>query len=379
MENTSNTEVTTAVELIKSAILKSQYDAAKDVNRVQLALYFGIGRFLASKKGKKTWGSSVLQTISESLRKQLPGLRGFSAENLKKMRQFYENWSFLENKTSIVKTDELPEPSESLENSVIAITEFKTAINLTDFPIDDFLKVPFSHHIQIFSKIKDLPERYFYIHKVVEEHLSVDSLNTHIKSDAYRHHKEIPNNFENTISSSSLSKKAVQMFKDEYLLDFINVEEIGERDRQDVDERVVENQIIQNIKNFIMTFGQDFTFVGNQYHLEVYGEEFFTDLLFFNRELNCLVAVELKTGEFKPSYLGQLCTYLRIIDDKVKKPHENPTIGIVLCKSMNKEFAEYVIQDYDKPMGVSTYKSLEDMPEKMRKVLPNLEEMKKLL
>ena len=169
------------------------------------------------------------------------------------------------------------------------------------------------------------------------------------------------------------------MFKDEYLLDFINVEEIGERDSQDIDEKVVEKEIIHNIKNFIMAFGKDFSFVGNQYHLEIYSKEFFTDLLFFNRELNCLVVVELKKGDFKPSYLGQLCAYLKIIDDKIRKPHENPTIGIVLCKTMDKDFAEYVIQDYNKPMGVSTYKSMEDMPQKMRNVMPDIEKLKQLL
>ena len=375
MEN----EIITAVEIIKTAILNSQYEAAKDVNRIQLGLYFGIGRFLASKKGKKTWGTGVLETISENLRKQLPGLRGFSATSLKKMRQFYENWSFLDVPNSTVTTDELPEPSESLDKSIIAITEFKVSVNFTEFPIDDFLKVPFSHHVQIFSRVKNLDERYFYITKTSQEHLAVEELNRAIDRNDFLHQKELPNNFVNTLSSAKQARKAVQMFKNEYLLDFINVEEIGERDAQDVDERVVENQIIQNIKNFIMTFGKDFTFVGNQYHLEAYGEEFFSDLLFFNRELNCLVVVELKTGEFKPSYLGQLCTYLRIIDDKVKKPHENSTIGIVLCKSMNKEFVEYVIQDYDKPMGVSTYKSMEDMPEKIKNVMPDIEELRKLI
>ena len=375
MEN----EIVTAVEIIKTAILNSQYEAAKDVNRIQLGLYFGIGRFLASKKGKKTWGTGVLETISENLRKQLPGLRGFSATSLKKMRQFYENWSFLDVPNSTVTTDELPEPSESLDKSIIAITEFKVSVNFTEFPIDDFLKVPFSHHVQIFSRVKNLDERYFYITKTSQEHLAVEELNRAIDRNDFLHQKELPNNFVNTLSSAKQARKAVQMFKNEYLLDFINVEEIGERDAQDVDERVVENQIIQNIKNFIMTFGKDFTFVGNQYHLEAYGEEFFSDLLFFNRELNCLVVVELKTGEFKPSYLGQLCTYLRIIDDKVKKPHENSTIGIVLCKSMNKEFVEYVIQDYDKPMGVSTYKSMEDMPEKIKNVMPDIEELRKLI
>ena len=375
MEN----EIITAVEIIKTAILNSQYEAAKDVNRVQLGLYFGIGRFLASKKGKKTWGTGVLETISDNLRKQLPGLRGFSATSLKKMRQFYENWSFLDVPNSTVTTDELPEPSESLYKSIIAITEFKVSVNFTEFPIDDFLKVPFSHHVQIFSRVKNLDERYFYITKTSQEHLAVEELNRAIDRNDFLHQKEVPNNFVNTLSSAKQARKAVQMFKNEYLLDFINVEEIGERDAQDVDEKVVENQIIQNIKNFIMTFGKDFTFIGNQYHLEAYGEEFFSDLLFFNRELNCLVVVELKTGEFKPSYLGQLCTYLRIIDDKVKKPHENSTIGIVLCKSMNKEFVEYVIQDYDKPMGVSTYKSMEDMPEKIKNVMPDIEELRKLI
>ena len=372
-------EIVTAVEIIKTAILNSQYEAAKDVNRIQLGLYFGIGRFLASKKGKKTWGTGVLETISDNLRKQLPGLRGFSATSLKKMRQFYENWSFLDVPNSTVTTDELTEPSESLDKSIIAITEFKVSVNFTEFPIDDFLKVPFSHHVQIFSRVKNLDERYFYITKTSQEHLAVEELNRAIDRNDFLHQKELPNNFVNTLSSAKQARKAVQMFKNEYLLDFINVEEIGERDAQDVDEKVVENQIIQNIKNFIMTFGKDFTFVGNQYHLEAYGEEFFSDLLFFNRELNCLVVVELKTGEFKPSYLGQLCTYLRIIDDKVKKPHENSTIGIVLCKSMNKEFVEYVIQDYDKPMGVSTYKSMEDMPEKIKNVMPDIEELRKLI
>ena len=380
-----NQELITAVETIKTAILQSQYQAAKETTRVQLILYYGIGRYLSSKKGKKTWGTSVLETISSQLRKELPGLRGFSATSLKKMRLFYENWSFLEEPISSVMTDELPDKTNSSDASdeftaIIPISDFKlSGINLADFPVEDFFKVPFSHHIAIFSKVKNLQERYYYIHRVVEENLQVNTLEILIKKDAYKHQKELPNNFERTITPASLARKAVEMFKDEYLLDFINVEEIGERDAADVDERVVENAIIHNVKNFIMTFGKDFAFVGDQYHLEAFNEEFFSDLLFFNRELNCLVVVELKRGEFKPAYLGQLSAYLRIVDDKIKKPHENRTIGIVLCKSMNKQFAEYVIQDYDKPMGVRTYKSLSEMPEEMQKVLPDLDEIKKIM
>lgn len=379
-------ELITAVETIKTAILQSQYQAAKETTRVQLILYYGIGRYLSSKKGKKTWGTSVLETISSQLRKELPGLRGFSASSLKNMRLFYENWSFLEDQKTSDITGELTisnanssDASDEL-TAIIPISDFKlSGINLADFPVEDFFKVPFSHHITIFSKVKNLQERYYYIHRVVEENLQVDTLEILIKKDAYKHQKELPNNFERTITPASLARKAVEMFKDEYLLDFINVEEIGERDAADVDERVVENAIIHNVKNFIMTFGKDFAFVGDQYHLEAFNEEFFSDLLFFNRELNCLVVVELKRGEFKPAYLGQLSAYLRIVDDKIKKPHENRTIGIVLCKSMNKQFAEYVIQDYDKPMGVTTYKSLSEMPENMQKVLPDLDEMKKIM
>ena len=169
------------------------------------------------------------------------------------------------------------------------------------------------------------------------------------------------------------------MFKDEYLLDFINVEEIGMRDNIDIDERVVEKEIVNKVKNFIMTIGRDFTFMGNQQLLEVYGVEHFPDLLFFNRELNAMVVIELKTGEFKTSYLGQLMGYLTILDEKVRKPHENPSIGIVLCKSANREYVEFMIRDYSKPMGVATYKTADDMPENMRKALPDIDALKKLI
>ena len=176
-----------------------------------------------------------------------------------------------------------------------------------------------------------------------------------------------------------MARKAVMMFKDSYTLEFINTEQIGEREAMNIDERVVEQQIVENVKKFIMTFGNDFAFVGNQYHLEVHGVEHFPDLLFFNRELNALVVVELKTGEFKSSYLGQLMSYLSILDAKVKKAHENPSIGIVLCKSANKDYVQFVIKDYSKPMGVATYTTAADMPEKLRNALPKTEDLLQLL
>lgn len=372
-----------AAETIKNAILQGQYEAAKGVNRIQLATYFSVGKYVSANTRQGVWGTGALEAISSRLRQLLPGLRGYSSESLKLMRKFYEGWKNLDTgKTA---------DNGSKRNSVIAITELENSsvvqlpirelqfTNSADFPIDDFFNVPFTHHTQILSKVKSQTERLYYIHRCAEEHMSVETLKKAMANDDYHHQSDIPNNFVATINKGELARKAVMAFKDEYLLNFINVEEIGERDAEDIDERVVEQQIIHNIKKFIMTFGHDFAFVGNQYRMEIYGVEHFPDLVFFNRELNALVIIELKTGEFKTSYLGQLNAYLAIADDKIRKPHENSTIGIVLCRSANKNYAEYMVRQYDKPMGVATYKTSAEMPEKLRKALPSIDELKKLL
>ena len=386
-----------AVETIKTAILQGQYEAAKGVNRIQLAVYFAIGKYISLNTRKNKWGTGALETISQQLRKELPGLRGFSVTSMKNMRKFYENWQMLDSNSSVMTDDKSAimiadlqnDDNQIIDNSAIIIAELQDytidiyqAIKIPetkDFPIEDFFKLPFTHHIRILEGVDDLSARYYYIRRAAEENLQTRALEKLLTEDAYSHKDLMPSNFTQTLPNSTLARKAVMMFKDEYFLDFINVEQIGERESIDVDEREVEQQIIQNIKNFIMTFGNDFAFIGNQYHLEVYGVEHFPDLLFFNRELNALVVVELKTGDFKSSYLGQLMSYLSILDAKVKKPHENPSIGIVLCKEANREYVEFVIRDYNKPMGVATYKTTAEMPEELRRALPDIEELKKLL
>lgn len=362
-----------AVNAIKTAILQGQYEAVKGVNRIQLALYFAIGKYLSQHTRKGVWGEGALASISEQLRKELPGLRGFSETQMKDMRRFYEAWNMLDSNSAVATAE--------LQNSENQIDIFHTLSisNIPDFPVEDFFKVPFTHHSAIISGPKETSARFYYIHRTVEEHLSVKKLRQLIKEDAYHSQGRMPNNFTRTINNPREARRAVEMFKDEYLLDFINVEEIGEREKIDVDERVVEQSIVQNIKNFIMTFGRDFAFIGNQYHLKIYGVEQFPDLLFFNRELNAMVCIELKLGEFKTSYLGQLFGYLQILDDKVRKPHENPSIGIILCQSANYSYAEYAVRDYSKPMGVATYKTLDDMPERLRKALPDMKKMMDLL
>ena len=359
-----------AVQVIKAAILQSQQRALKAINQEQLALYYGIGRYVSANTRKKNWGKGALAAISEQLRKELPGLKGFSATNLKNMRIFYEEWRMLENYNSSVQTDEFTEINDEIRQLQLA--------NLPDFPVAAFLSISFTHHTAILSQVKSYEERKFYIQFASDYKVKSEELEQLMKEGLYNHQGQLPNNFKKTIPDPLLAYRTIAMFKDEYLLDYINTEELFVRDK-DRDEKLIEQGIINNVKNFIMTFGKDFTFVGNQYHLEKFGVEQFPDLLFFNRELSALVCVELKDGPFKTAYLGQLAGYLRILDDEVRKPNENPSIGIVLCKSANKKFVEYVIQDYDRPMGVATYKTSADMDDRLKKVLPSVEDLEKLL
>ena len=371
-----------AVQTIKTAILNSQYEAAKSVNENQLMLYFCVGKYISLNSRKGFWGEGAIDIISERLQRELPGLRGFSSRNLRYMRMFYEEWNIL---------DRTQNSGESGDDINLALTSAKlgssdkNAIwhlqmpNVKSFPTEAFFRTGFTQHRTIIEKTKDIDERIFYIQKCAEEHYTVEALKRSIEADDYHNQGDLPNNFLKTLPASEQAFRAVNAFKDEYLLDFINVEELNIRDTEDVDEKVVENAIIHNVKNFILTFGKDFAFVRNQYHLDAFGEDQYIDLLFFNRHLNCLVAVELKRGKFKTSYLGQLQGYLSVLDGFEKKPHENPSIGLILCKDMNKSFVDYVIQDYAKPMGVATYKTSKDMSEELRKALPDIESLRKIL
>ena len=366
-----------AARVIKEAILRSQYRAASSANKEQLSLYYGIGCYVSKNSRKGFWGKGAIETISLQLQKELPGLRGFSATNIKNMRSFYEEWSPIlshtmvgENKSpSAVVDSELDEQMLLMEIRQPTADEFNWA---------DFIAISFSHHVEIIAKAKSLDARLFYIHESATRFWNKYTLRDYLKADLYKHQGALPNNFTATMPSAKQALKAVSAFKDEYLLNFINIEELDVQE-EDLNERILEKSIVDNIKKFIMTFGQDFIFVGNQYRLEVSGEELFVDLLFFNRELNSLVAVELKSGKFRSSYLGQLSTYLSALDKYVKKPHENPAIGILLCRDVNQSFVEFAIRDYDKSMGVATYRATKDMPERLRNALPEIEELRKLL
>ncbi len=377
-----------AVHQIKTAIMQSQSKALASVNQEQLALYYGIGRYISYNTRKGAWGKDAIATISKQLSIEMPGLKGFSPRNLKNMRTFYEQWRCLDT-NSPTATGEL----QKSVNSADASAEIQKSVNspdtsgeldsennsakskLSDIPIAAFFSIGFSHHILILSKTKSIQERNYYVQLCAELKLSHEDLARKISEDTYHNQGKMPNNFNAAIPDNKQAFKAIQLFKDEYLLDFINVEQLGQRE-EDIDERVIENEIVHNIRNFIMTFGKGFAYIGNQVHYDKLGHDNWIDLLFFNRILRSLVVVELKKGSFKPGYLGQLSHYLHILDDDERIEGENPPLGIILCKDADKTFVEYVLQDYQRPMGVATYRASQ---ERLKQLLPDEEEMKKLL
>ena len=363
-------ELRSAVKTIKAAILQSQARAIQMVNQEQLSLYYGIGRYVSEHSRKSYWGTGAIGTISKQLKSELPGLKGFSEENIKLMRRFYETWKDIETDSVVGTTDLQKTDSEADSIRQLRLT------NDDSFPITAFLNISFTHHVAIFRYAKEYDERKYYIQIAYQNRMKADDLESAIKNRVYNHRNALPNNFFKTIPDRQLALRTIQTFKDSYLLDYINVEDIDESDPINVDERVIESKIVMNIKNFIMTFGKSFTYKGHQVHYDKLGHDHWIDLLFFNRELQALVVVELKKGQFKPSYLGQLAAYLRILDDDEKLPNENPSVGIILCKKADKAYVEYVLQDYVKPMGVATYQNMQD---RLRELLPPEEEMKRLM
>ncbi|MBD0403695.1 YhcG family protein [Flammeovirga sp. EKP202] len=349
---------------LKQQILQSRYVVAKIANAEMLRLYFTIGELVEIEFQNNKWGAKVLEDISSKLQQELPGLRGFSSRNISNMRSFYNAWK---SKNSIMQT-----LSAKFENKEVTIMQ-TLSTKLEDSDLKAFLSVSFSQHLEIVTKIKDEKARWYYIHKTAQNFWSVRHLRTEIKNQSHLQ-DELPNNFEQTMTQE-LSNKALRSFKDQYLLDFVNVEDADD----EIDERVLEGEIVQNIRKFLMSLGSDFTFMGNQYRLVVEEDEYFIDLLFYHRSLQSLVAFELKKGKFKPEYVGKMNFYLSALDDLVKQPHENPSIGIILCKEKENKKVEYSFRDFSKPMGVSTFKTSETLPPELKEALPDAETLKKLL
>lgn len=365
-------QILVAVKAIKQAIIDSRYHLAKVVNKQAITLYYNIGGYVSNRSRNGLWGSNAIKTLSLLLRQELPGLRGFSETSIKDMRIFFEEWQdIFENRQSL--TADLNNVT-FLENQQIINRQLTTA-NLTAEHLELFFSVPFTHHREILRKTTTLVERMFYIRKCASEFWQVSKLKYALNEGLFEKERIQATNFPQVISDGKLRSRALQAFKNNYLFDFVDCD-----DEDDViDEKVFETQIVKNIKNFIMAFGRDFAFMGNQYRLTVDNEDLFVDLLFYHRGLRCLVAVELKAGKFKGAYAGQLNTYLSALDDLVRRPDENPSIGLILCKEKSDKMVEYAFRNTTTPMGVATYTLTSKLPKQYSETLPNPNDLAKLL
>ena len=291
-----------AVKAIKEAIQRSQARALHLVNSEVLLLYYGIGRYISENSREGFWGTGALAQISRQLQKEMPGLKGYSETSLKDMRTFYEQWQPQVNRQPVA--DELTDRADQLPVSAGMKIDESLMLRQIRQPMADeldwseFLRVPFTHHVMILRKEKSLDGRAFYIRQCARHSWNKYVLRDYLKSNLYQERGQLPNNFSETIPDQQLAVQTMKAFKEEYLLDFINAEDLY-AEAEDRNEPVLNKKIVANIRDFILRFGQDFMFLREQYRVMIGEEEKFIDLLFFNRQLNALVAVELKDTRFQ--------------------------------------------------------------------------------
>ena len=394
MEQSIRQNYIAEVQQIRNAINISRYRAAKLANAEMLRLYYSVGKFISLNTRNAKWGTGALKSISNQLQQEMPGLKGFSEGNMRKMRLFYEAWQPVFEPHLLPIADHielfdfrstLPNELESAENqSIVKCSPVANELGnekcspvaneLDAADIEQFLRVGFTMHIDIIAQTENDAERWFYIRKVARDFIGKRQLHQMLASDLYHQHGSMPSNFALTLPDDKQRQVAMQTFKEDNVLDFLKIP-----NPDLVDELDVEEQIVKNVKNFMMSLGGEFAFMGEQYRLIVNGRERKLDLLFYHRRMRCLVAIELKGGEFQPEYAGKLNYYLSALDSLVKLPEENPSIGILLCRDKDNTEVEFTLRDMSKPMGVATYRSSQELPEQYRNALPSADDLKRLL
>jgi predicted nuclease of restriction endonuclease-like (RecB) superfamily len=356
-------EFTALLKDIKELIHKHQLTALKKVNSELIGLYWEIGEEIARRQIEKGWGESVVEDLAIELQKEFPGERGYSARNLWLMRGFYIEYSgqqFLQSPIAEIKNRS---DNEILQ---LPIAEIKTRLAPAVLP--SLLKeISWTHNTVIMQRVKDKLEREFYIKMTKRFGWSCNVLINNIENKVFEKFLLNQTNFDKTIAKK-YRHQAKLAVKDDYSFGFIELSE-------EHSERELEEGIIKNIRAFLIEMGGDFSFIGNQYHLDVTGEDYYIDLLLFHRRLRSLVAIELKTGEFKPEYAGKMQFYLTALDETLKYPDENPSIGIIICKNKNRTRVEYTLKTANKPIGVATYSYYDALPDSLKTMLPPPEEI----
>lgn len=320
------------VEQVKREIKTAQYQASVHVNTELILLYHSIGTVINE---HKAWGNKFIENLAADIRREFPASKGYSVRNLKYMAKFAQTY-----------------PDREFVQQVVA-------------------QIPWGHNLVLLDKISEPEERRWYLATCQKNGWSRSVLIHQIESGLYQRQvlADKVSNFERRLPSPQ-SELAVQTMKDPYIFDFIPFQE-------DMVERDIEQALVRDVTKLLLELGTGFAFLGNQYHLNVGGDDFYIDLLFYNLNLRCYVVIELKTGEFKPEYAGQLNFYLSAVDGILKQEQDNPSIGLLLCKSKNDLVAEYSLKDMSKPIGVSAYQVTSNLPEELGKQLPSIEDIQK--
>lgn len=328
----NNSEYLEIVKSIRDEIKGAQYKASVSVNRELIMLYYNIGRVINE---HKSWGNKFIDNLAADIKISFPNTTGYSVRNLKYMAKFAASY-----------------PDEEIVQASLA-------------------QITWYHNMALMDKVKDTKIALWYADQTANHGWSRNVLVHQIESGLYERQvmADKISNFENRLASPQ-SELAVQTMKDPYVFDFIPFKE-------DMVERDIEQALVQDITKLLLELGTGFAFLGNQYHINVGGDDFYIDLLFYNLNLRCYVVIELKTGEFKPEYAGQLNFYLSAVDGILKKETDNPSIGLLLCKSKNDLVAEYALKDMSKPIGVSEYKITSSLPKDLEKQLPSVEDIQK--
>ena len=316
---------------VKTRIRSAQTRAALAVNAELVLLYWQIGREILERQNQRGWGGKVVEKLSSDLKREFPEMKGFSSRNLKYMRAFASAW-----------------PEIEFVQEVLA-------------------QITWYHNIAIIEKISDAESREWYAHTAIQHGWSRTILVHQIETKLHLRQGKAVTNFERTLPSPQ-SELAQQILKDPYNFDFLS---LGD----DAHERDLEKALLENIRRFLLEMGEGFAFVGNQYRLEVGGDEFFIDLLLYHLRLRCFVVVDLKMRDFQPEFAGKMNFYLSAVDDLLRHENDSPTIGLILCKTKNKFVAEYALRDINKPLGVAAQQWLENFPEPLQNSLPTIEQL----
>jgi len=320
---------------LKEKVLSSRLKATRSVNKELLVLYHHIGSEILVRQKQNQWGAKIIDRLSADLLKTFPDMKGFSIRNLKYMRRFaqeYENLQFVQ--------------------EVLA-------------------QLTWYHHITLLEKISDKKIRIFYIENAIKYGWSRNVMVMQIETELHKRQSKAISNFDQKLEITQ-SDLANQTLKDPYIFDFLSI-------GKEAKEREVEKALITHIEKFLLELGEGFAFVGRQYHLEVGDQDFYIDLLFYHLKLRCFVVIELKDGDFKPEYAGKINFYLSAVDDLIKHPDDNPSIGLILCKSKNNILAEYALKNMTKPIGLAEYKLTKSLPENLKTALPTIEELEEEL